>query len=158
MSYLTFEAVTSLSKKEVIERLENSLTELNWFGRPKDSRPFYGTVAKSDFKITRVVWGRDASNPVISGHVWSTQQRTHVNVQMALHPVVGAGLAIYSVLVGSALLMAVLDHSGNDAKSFFLMLLLPWLVGIPLFYYNASKSKKLLQERLTLIEVAQNGG
>ncbi len=158
MSYLAFEAVTSLSKKEVLEKLENSLTEFNWLGRRKDSRPFYGTVSKSDFKITRGVLGRDSFAPILHGHVWSKERHTHVSVRMTFHPVVGAALAIYSVLVSGGLFNAVLDHNSGYIKSFLLILLLPWLVGIPLFYYNASRSKKLLQERLMLIEVTKNGG
>jgi len=158
MSYLVFEAVTSLSKKEAIEKLENSLTEFNWFGWPKDARPFYGTVSRSDFKITRVVLFRDSFSLIMHGHIWSKDRRTHVSVRMAFHPVIGAGLAIYSVLISGGLVNAILDHANNYIRSFSLMLLFPWVVGIPLFYYNASKSKKLLQERLRLIEVPKNGG
>lgn len=158
MSYLVFEAVTSLSKKEVIETLNNSLTKLNWFSKPQASRPFSGTVSKSDFKITRVIWGRDSFNPVIQGHVWSKDQHTHVSVRMTLHPVIGIGFTVYSLLVSGGLLNAVLDHASGDIKSLLFMLLLPWLVGIPLFYYNVFKSKKLLQERLRLIELTKNGG
>ncbi len=158
MSYLVFEAMTALSKKETIEKLQNSLTEFNWFGWPKDSRPFYGTVVGSNFKITRVVLFRDFFNLIMYGHIWSKDRHTHVSVRMAFHPVIWAGLVIYSILISSGLVNAILDHASKYITSFSLMLLFPWLVGIPLSYYNVFKSKKLLQERLRLIEVPKNGG
>ncbi len=158
MPYLTFEAVTSMSKKEVIETLESALTEVNWLGMPKSSKPFFGKVSKSDFEVTRVGLGRDSFNPIVYGHFWSANRRTHVDVRITFHPLVWIILAIYSVFVGGGFLSAVFNNGGSDTWSLLFMLLIPWLIAIPLFYYNASKSKRLLQERLRLIEVSKNGG
>ena len=69
MPYLTYEATTSMTKKEVLERLRSSLTKMNWLGQAKDSKPFFGTASASDFKIMRVVTGRDSFNPMVYGHI-----------------------------------------------------------------------------------------
>ena len=100
----------------------------------------------------RIVRGRDSFNPVMYGRLSSCPLGTRVRVIMTLHPIVWLFLAIWSASILRTIVTAGDDHGG------LAMLAAPWVIGIPIFYYDAVRSKSLLRDVLSLHSGDEHGG
>jgi hypothetical protein len=61
---------------------------------------------------------------------------------MTFHPVVWVFMAVWSVLVAYPI------ASDGDSHGGMAMLIGLWAIGVPIFYYDALRSRRLLQEVL----------
>ena len=106
------------------------------------SAPFYGSVWAGGFRIMRVVRGRDSFNPVMYGRLFSAPVGTRVRVIMTFHPLVWVFMAVWSAFFAYPI------ASGGDSRGGMAMLIGLWAIGVPIFYYDALRSRRLLQEVL----------
>ena len=155
MPYLVYEAKSELPANQFADSLRPFVGRPNWLGvPPRDSVPFFGTVGSTRFRIMRVIRGRDSFNPVLYGRFLSDNHGTRVRVVMTLHPFVRAFLAIWSFFTSRYAILAIRDHFPADFYGGLGFLLFAWLMAVPVFYYDAAKSKRLLRESLHLQDAA----
>lgn len=154
MPYLIYQAESNLTVHEIVKKLELIVGQPNWLGiPPKGPFLFFGNITLTGFKIMRVIRGRDSFNPLLYGKFIPSNSGTHVKVVMTFHPFVWLFMICWSFFHGYWMFVSFRDtHQINSFGSLWFMLFL-WLMAVPLFYYNAAKSKKLLRESLVLSDL-----
>jgi heme/copper-type cytochrome/quinol oxidase subunit 2 len=90
----------------------------------------------------RVVKGRDSFNPVLYGRFTQGLSGTHMRVMLTFHPFVWLFIIAWTCFG----LYAAYDGLDSDPAIPVFMVLFLWAIAVPIFYYDARKSKRLLQE------------
>ena len=92
--------VSSLTREDLVTRLEQQVAPPRLFSTEKGPQPFEGTVAEGRFQMMRSVRGRNSFRPVISGAVTSSGHGARVDVRLQLHPLV-MGICAFVLLIGA---------------------------------------------------------
>lgn len=150
MPYLVYRTESAIPIHKIPESLQRFVGRPNWLGAPRDSIPFLGTVDSNGFTISRVIRGRDSFNPVLYGRFFASGHGTRLRVIMTFHPLVWLFLILWSVFNGYTSLEGLLNHHLADFWGCLCFLIFAWVVAVPLFYWNASRSKLLLRQSLGL--------
>jgi len=125
-------------------------------GRPKTQTPFIGRIQDSRFRIIRVVRGRDSFNPVLYGRFRPSSGGTRVKVLMTFHPIVWLFILGWSLYFGYAV-FGDFRASGTISTGATVMLAAIWAIAVPIFYYDAARSRQLLEQCLHLHGVRFGG-
>ena len=151
MPILIFEVEAPFSGQRFIETLKPSVLQSNWLFYPRGSTPFTGMVSEDGFRIIRTIRRRNSFNPVIYGKFLESVQGTRVRVLMTFHPFVWLFIVAWPFLTRNEILPQ-LEHYGIGNANMWniLFMFAPLLVGIPFFFYEAAKSKKMLLQTLGL--------
>lgn len=151
MPFVTFSIDVPVEGQRLADGLKSLVTQPNWWGLPRDKKAsFMGEVYGSSFRVMRVVKGLDSFNPVLYGRFAQGVAGTHLNVIMTFHPFVWLFIVawtcagLYAALVG-------LDNAGLDRAIPLLMVLALWAMAVLVFYYDARRSRRLLNECIGLI-------
>ncbi len=131
------------SAEENAQLLSLSVSKRPWFGDPKTV--FQGRVAGRKFCVSRVVRGMDTYNPLMRGSISTVGTRSLVRVVMTLHPVAVVLLAGWSFFLARAA-----SAHGSIPTVLWFPIVAPWLIGIPVFFYDARRSRALLRQCLSL--------
>jgi hypothetical protein len=148
--FIMFKAESPMSGREAVDALSASVSRMGWLR--KHATPFTGRVWESGFRISCVMGGRDSFNPILFGRFSPSEHGTRVRVVMTLHPIVWVFLALWTILID-----CLAFSRGRITLVGVIVLLLPWLIGIPLFFYNVVRSKRLLWQCLEMSNHPPNG-
>jgi hypothetical protein len=156
MGVLPYERLTietTLAVQEAQRRLADAVEPrkaVRWPFQPK-GKPFQGSIAGEQFKISRVIGYRNSFLPQISGQIRQGLQGATIEVTLALHPVVMIFMAVWLLGVGCAALAIV--SAGINSGKFEASGLIPigmFIFGILLctlsFNVEAAKAKSLLKQ------------
>ena len=141
--FIIFEAESPMSCREVVDTLSAKVSRLGWLRR--HPTPFAGRVWESGFRISCVMGGRDSFNPVLFGRFSPSAHGTRVRVAMTLRPIVWVFMVLWIILIEYGIF-----SRGRITFLEVFVLLLPWVIAIPLFFYNVVHSKRLLWQCLKL--------
>jgi hypothetical protein len=154
MPYLVYQAESALPTHQIAETLQRFVGRANWLGvPPRDPVSFFGSITSTGFRIMRVVRGRDSFNPVLYGQFSPSDHGTRVRVVMTLHPVVWVFMFAWSIINGYWALAGLRDHNSADFYGGLGFLVFAWVMAVPVFYYDAAQSKRLLRESLELRDI-----
>ena len=109
LPYRRFSIDTGLGHVETLERLRAMVAPSRWswgalFGARPD-KPFTGEIDDARFNLSRVIRYRNSFLPQIRGRVTAGAAGTEIKGTMAIHPLVGAFMAVW---LGAAAFGAVL--------------------------------------------------
>lgn len=141
--FIMFEAESPMNCREAADTLSASVSRMGWLRR--HATPFAGRVSESGFRISSVMGGRDSFNPVLFGRFSPTAHGTRVRVVMTLRPIVWVFMVFWTIL-----LEYLAFGRGTITFVGVFVLLLPWVLAIPLFFYNVVRSKRLLWQCLKM--------
>lgn len=85
--YERYSVFTNLSEQEIFSRLFKELApsgELKPFSFIKPRQPYYGSIENDRFRIRRIIQGRNAWLPVITGTVTGCKNGSVVHVRMRI--------------------------------------------------------------------------
>lgn len=146
MPFLVFEIDAPIESQQLVGGLKNLVTRPNWLGLSQDKKaPFIGKVHEMSFRVMRVVRGRDSFNPLLYGRFTQGPSGTHLHVIMTFHPFVWLFMiawtffGLYATSIGP-------EHSSSARANLLLSVLFLWAIAVPIFYYDAHKSKRLIQD------------
>jgi hypothetical protein len=138
--------VTRLSPEECRDRLSALLATQKdqWriLGGPPPGRPLTGTVAEDRFSVARFTPGRQSFKTFASGRLVPTPHGTEVTIGLGVHPIVLGFLAVFTLLVLSAVLVGLVGIAQGKANQpleslppplLFMLAGLPAMVGIGLY-------------------------
>ena len=116
---------------------------------------FHGTITDNTFRIQRNIHYRNSFLPVIRGRVDPTESGSEIRLEMSIHPLVMAFLAVWFAFVVLACLATLFGTIVGDSPFPLLGRLLPWgmlLFGILLaiipFRIETKKAKEKLESLL----------
>ena len=146
MPFLTFELEAAMTNQRFMETLKSAVYHSDWLVLSKGTLPFHGTVSENGFRIMRTYRGRNSFIPIIFGRFLDSIQGTRVRVIMTFHPIIWLFIIVWPFLIQSETPFRFASPSFIG----ILFLLAPLIMGIPFFFYEAAKSKKLLFQTLGL--------
>jgi hypothetical protein len=91
--------------------------------------------------------GRDSFNPMLFGRFSPSAHGTRVRVVMTLRPIVWVFMVLWTILIE-----CLAFGRGRITFMGVFFVLLPWVLAIPLFFYNVVRSKRLLWQCLKNIQ------
>ena len=138
-----YSAKSELSAEEVTGLLAANVSKRPWFGTPDTL--FEGKVTGFRFSVSRVVRGMDTFNPLMRGSIARLDAGCLVRVVMTLHPVAIILMVGWSLLVAHGT-----SAHGSIAPIAWVFVLAPWMISIPVFFYDVGRSRSLLQQCLKL--------
>jgi len=146
MPFLKFEIDMPTESHRLADGLRNLVTRPNWLGLPQDKTAlFIGRVHEMSFRIMRIVKGRDSFNPLLYGRFTQGMAGTHLDVILTFHPFVWFFIIAWNCFGLYAAFVGLGQAGPNRAIPLFMIFIL-WAIAVPIFYYDARKSKELLQE------------
>ena len=124
-----------------------------WF--PSDAvESFHGTITGNNFRIQRNIHYRNSFLPVIRGRVDATESGSEIRLEMSLHPVVKAFLAVWFAFVGLDCLATLFGTIAGDPIPLpahfgaWGMLLFGILLAVVPFRIEAQKARQELESVL----------
>jgi hypothetical protein len=142
--------------EELIGKLRGYVSPSKWFDLAP-ATPFVGTVLDSKFTITRVVKGRDSFNPIIYGRLMASVSGTTVKIVMTFHPAVWLFIVGWSLVIGGAVVVHFREQGTLQVIPVMLFFSL-WVMAVPVFYFDAVRSRLLLKRCLGPNGVPPSGG
>ena len=125
-----------------------------WFPS-KVQEHFHGTITDNTFRLQRNIHYHNSFLPVIRGRVDPTEIGSEIRLEMGLHPLVIAFLAVWFAFVVLACLATLFGTIAGDSPFPLLGRLLPWgmllfgiLLSIVSFRIEAKKAKEELESLL----------
>jgi hypothetical protein len=80
--YETFEVVTHLSSKDIVDRLRQNTEPKRWFRFSRIHQEFEGEIEDSSFSINRIIDYRNSFLPMLKGVIEGSSHGTIVKVRM----------------------------------------------------------------------------
>lgn len=149
MPFIKYVGESELTTTQLVEALRSAVGRRAWLGGTSGSKPFFGDVSASHFRVTRVVSGRNSFNPVAYGKLQPSALGTKVSVVMTFHPFVWLFVGGWTVAHGYAFVRSVLkDGEPNWMAAGFLAFL--WAMALPGFVFAARRTRSMLNARLHL--------
>lgn len=152
MIFAPFENIkitSTLSKKEIIERVRSRVEYTSQFGmsfQKGSFKDYDGYVNENEFKFRRILKsGRNSFIPTVYGKIENNSGYSIILMQIRFHPIVYILLIFLTVFCGSFLFVNL--SIGN-----FLFFLFPYIFCI--VFYNMES--KLLKNELIKITTANN--
>ena len=139
--FIVFQAESRMSRSEAIDALSASVSRKGWLRMHPTL--FAGHVWESGFRISCVMGGRDSFNPMLFGRFSPSAHGTRVRVIMTLRPIVWVFMVLWTILIE-----CLAFGRGRITFMGVFFVLLPWVLAIPLFFYNVVRSKRLLWQCL----------
>ena len=134
----------------VVSKAVSSTRHWKW-RRPKDARPFEGSVFQEGFKISRAIYYRNSFLPMVHGKFILSDRGVIVDVHMILHPFVIVFALLWCGGVGVDLINTI--RQAIEMGSATIDMLFP--LGMFLFFYlmvslgfgfEAQRAERLLDE------------
>ena len=152
MPILTFEVKTPITNQKMIETLKSAVSHSTWLMIPGGHLPFKGVVSEQGFRIMKTYIVRNFFNPIIFGRFLESMDGTRIRSVMTFHPIVWVFILGWIFFVGKELgIQFGTTFDNAQSLTAILFALAPLIMASPLFYYYASKSKKLLLQTLGLL-------
>lgn len=152
LPFETLNITTSLTFSEVLERLDEILEppkifRLTLFKRP--AKPYEGTINGNNFKIARIVNGRNSFLPVIQGEIHPQTPGCFIKIGMSLHKFVIIFMIYWLWATGSIGLFALFAwFVDRSIGPIFLvplgMFVFGWLLCLIPFRIEAKSATKFL--------------
>lgn len=151
MPILRYEIESSMTQEQLIEKLNSVVSKSFVSIYPKDMPPFLGKVSENGFRISRTTIGRNSFKPVIYGRFLDGIQGPSVRVIMTFHPLVWILFIVWAIFFGTQMLEQItISNIGGIRILDIVILFAPIIIGAPVFFIEAAKSKKLLNQVLEL--------
>lgn len=166
MKFLPYERlkiVTSLSREEILKRLENAIEPKRHFRLfASGTKPYQGSVEGSHFEVSRIIRYRNSFLPIIKGDVQSEISGSTVYITMHPHIFVTAFMILWLGAVGFfflAFLYSFVSSSTNPSIVFIPGGMFVFGYGMFLggFKFESIKSKKFFRELLEARDVEEMG-
>lgn len=163
LPYLKFTIDSNLSKREIISRLVDSVSEPRRNGQLWETRAkkFEGNLSESGFTIKRIIRYRNSFLPMINGKFQAQKNGTRILITIQLHPLVLVFMLWWmSPLIGMSLLLLlslVASIITKGAIEIGILGIFLGLIGMLTFGYfltltgfsvEANKARQILDELL----------
>jgi len=143
---------SKLSTEQIAERLRMIIDKKRMFSNWSNSHyEFEGYIRDRDFRISRIIWGRNSFIPTIYGLITDFKDGTRVQLTFQLNTLVKIFLTasiLFWIIIGSIMSLVL-----NFIDNFFLKI---WMIPIPiiiiisigliLFNYECKKATKIINE------------
>jgi hypothetical protein len=159
MAFLPWENIeykTSLSKDEIINRINNIVEPKGIFGifllkKYSYGKPYEGEVYENGFKIKRITFYMNSFKPIILGNIIENRNQTIINIKMRCHYFIAGFMSIWFGGVLFTLLKNIIRAGSfidiiSSIVEALIFLAFGYLLITISFKYESKKTKKIFGE------------
>jgi hypothetical protein len=155
--------ISSMPPWELIDHLSDWIAHTNGFSfsliGKSHEQPYEGEITGDQFHINRVIGYRNSFLPKISGRIEATDNGSIVHVSMRLNVFALVFMCLWTLIVGSILLVCLVIVLGNEDRDWSTaagpaaMLAFGYAITIGGFKYESIQSRKDLEKALKAVRL-----